>query len=211
MNIVKFLILNLILLNTFVFGIYQVKVERLNTIQKPLPAISRLIFKIYFKFINKSKLKQKTKKSQEDESVFKYAYNCAYVPIFNDNGSLKHHALIARCQNLQNSSNIYQVGPSKLAFATMIQNQFNENNITFTKITNDSVIFEPDSPLDNFGTEDPRIAYDSKEKIYYMTYSAVQQYSNGTVISRLALATSKTPWIKSSWIRHGAIFPSLLW
>lgn len=31
------------------------------------------------------------------------------------------------------------------------------------------------------------------------------------MIARLALATTKTPLIKSSWIRHGAVFPNLGW
>ena len=91
---------------------------------------------------------------------------------------------MVRTQNQANTSQIYSVTPSKLAFTSMIQNNFS-NQITFTNIEENSIVFEPDGPLDNFGTEDPRIVFNPLNKLYYMTYSSVQQYQNGTVISRL--------------------------
>lgn len=45
-----------------------------------------------------------------------------------------------------------------------------------------------------------------------MMYSAVQQFYNpDKVVSQLALAITKTPQIKSSWIRKGFVFPDLEW
>ena len=142
-------------------------------------------------FLNYYILVITSKNSQKNESVFDFNYNCAYVPLFNEDGSFKDHALIVRCQNQLGSK--YSVGPSKLSFSSMKQSYLNENNVSFTYISNNSVVLEPNGPLDNFGTEDPRVAYDKRDRTYYMTYSAVQQYSNGTVTSRLALATSKNP------------------
>jgi len=41
-----------------------------------------------------------------------------------------------------------------------------------------------------------------------MLYSAVQDYHNGTIMSRLALATTTNPSTKN-WKRHGILFPNL--
>jgi len=84
----------------------------------------------------------------------------------------------------------------------------NQNNIKFSKISNDDVILAPSRAADAYGTEDPRIVYREKDKTYYLLYSAV---SNNPVVSRLALATTKTPLDKSSWVRHGALFPDISW
>lgn len=74
-----------------------------------------------------------------------------------------------------------------------------------------NVVFKSTRPDENYGTEDPRVVYRSKTGMYYLLYSAVQAYPNGTVISRLALATSQTPAIYGSWKRYGPLFPQEKW
>lgn len=87
------------------------------------------------------------------------------------------------------------------------------NNITMSKIDYSSVIFESQGPAENYGVEDPRVRYRDQDKTYYMFYSAVQQNSTA-IVARLSLATTKTPDIKSSWVRHGPVFaqqPEIQW
>lgn len=43
-----------------------------------------------------------------------------------------------------------------------------------------------------------------------MFYSAVQTLPD-RVASMLSLATTQTPWIKESWVRHGYCFPYINW
>jgi len=44
-----------------------------------------------------------------------------------------------------------------------------------------------------------------------LLYTAAQQYANGTVVARLAMAKSRTPSISSSWQRLGVLFPQIRW
>jgi predicted GH43/DUF377 family glycosyl hydrolase len=71
-------------------------------------------------------------------------------------------------------------------------------------------VFESQEDYENYGTEDPRVAYRAKDKTYYMMYSAVQQFPD-KVVSMLSLATTQTPWVKESWNRQGFVFPSISW
>jgi predicted GH43/DUF377 family glycosyl hydrolase len=142
--------------------------------------------------------------SQRGDSIFLYNYNSAVVPKMGED------ALLVRCQNISNPHDPYSVTQSKLALTKLI-GHWRPENIRFHNITQESVVFEPADETENYGTEDPRIVYNPKTNLYYLLYSAVQQYSNGTVISRLALATSPTPHIKSSWKRYGPLFPQMNW
>jgi predicted GH43/DUF377 family glycosyl hydrolase len=139
----------------------------------------------------------------DGDSTFDYNYNCAYLPLFE--GSVQKDALLVRCQN--HTTNIYTVSPSMLA-VSKLTDPINYNDIGFTKISNEDVVFSPIGPQDAYGTEDPRIVYREKDQTYYLLYSAV---SSNPVVSRLALATTKTPLIQSSWVRQGVLFPNITW
>ena len=189
-----YLIYNIIIIIFVIFHInlncinceYVVSVERLNTISNPLPSIN----------------------SQKGDSIFKWNYNSAYVPLFDKENKLKD-ALLVRCQNNANVSEPYSTTPSKLALTELIGEY--PNNIKFNKIEQDNIVFEPNVPQENYGTEDPRVVYDKSSGIYYMLYSAVQQFENKTITCKLSLATTKTPKIKSTWKRHGPLFPNVKW
>jgi predicted GH43/DUF377 family glycosyl hydrolase len=137
------------------------------------------------------------------ESVFKWNYNSAVVPY----GNSSSFGILVRCQNQANPTDPYSVTPSKLALANLT-GPWNPDNISLTYITLNSVVFEPDGPQEEYGTEDPRVVYREKTGDYYLLYSAVQA---NPVVSRLALATTKTPGVKSSWVRHGPLFPNESW
>jgi len=71
-------------------------------------------------------------------------------------------------------------------------------------------VFDSEETWENYGTEDPRVAYRSDDQTYYMMYSAVEQFPD-KVVSMLSLAKTKTPWIKASWDRKGFVFPDISW
>jgi predicted GH43/DUF377 family glycosyl hydrolase len=131
------------------------------------------------------------------QSVFTYNYNTAYLPL-----STGYDGLLVRCQNQTASG----VGPSKVAFT-----QSRGGGFQFSGILNSSVVFEPSEPWENYGTEDPRIAYRQKTGEYYLFYTAAYIDPKGKITARLALATSSTPTVKSSWKRYGALFPTVAW
>eukprot|EP01114_Cavostelium_apophysatum_P010493 TRINITY_DN2427_c0_g1_i1.p1 TRINITY_DN2427_c0_g1~~TRINITY_DN2427_c0_g1_i1.p1 ORF type:complete len:391 (-),score=35.41 TRINITY_DN2427_c0_g1_i1:36-1142(-) len=138
-------------------------------------------------------------------SIFEWNYNTAYVPVFG--------GLMVRAQNHStwDHNNPYAVAPSKLAYAQIAGNLLKTlDNVEVYPIDEQSVVVEPSNLATSYGTEDPRIAYDYSTGIYYLMYSAVENDTvNNAVIPRLALRTSRTPFVMSSWVDHGPIFPQL--
>jgi len=65
-------------------------------------------------------------------------------------------------------------------------------------------VFSPSDKSETFGTEDPRIAYNKKDGLYYMFYTA---YNGSSIL--LSLATSPDPTSPSKWTRHGPVFPKI--
>eukprot|EP01125_Pyxidicula_operculata_P008172 TRINITY_DN2763_c0_g1_i2.p1 TRINITY_DN2763_c0_g1~~TRINITY_DN2763_c0_g1_i2.p1 ORF type:complete len:311 (+),score=54.98 TRINITY_DN2763_c0_g1_i2:63-995(+) len=139
------------------------------------------------------------------DSIFKWNYNaaCAYK------SNREKFGLLVRCQN-QKGSDPYSTTQSVMAYTEIIPG-WTDSSILFGSITEDSVVFYPDTPYENYGTEDPRVVYREKNGEYYLLYSAVESYSNGTVISRLALATTSNITDKNSWKRFGPIVPQVGW
>ncbi len=121
------------------------------------------------------------------QSVFDYNYNAAAFA--DDEGQAM---LMVRCQN--HGSSAYDTKPSVLALV----------HAAAPDVTTASVVFSPGSGEDNFGVEDPRVVVAGKNLV--MTYTAAQQYSNGSVVARLAAATSPDG---CTWTRHGPLFPEL--
>ena len=131
-----------------------------------------------------------------NNSVFPYTYNPSWLEGV-DNG-----CMLVRCQNVTSPTNP-SPGPSRLAVSCLIAG----TTEAFTPIVNESVVFEPETPEEVMGTEDPRV-----QKIndtYYLFYTAVQKGPTDDWIARLSLATTTTPLVKSSWQRHGALFPDV--
>jgi predicted GH43/DUF377 family glycosyl hydrolase len=78
-------------------------------------------------------------------------------------------------------------------------------------VTETNVVFEGEGPEENYGTEDPRVVYREKTGEYILLYTAVREFSNGTLSAKLSMATTRTPSVKSSWVRHGPVFPDIAW
>ena len=77
-------------------------------------------------------------------------------------------------------------------------------NDKYTTVTENSVVFGPSDTSDSWGTEDPRMQYNSVDKLYYMFYTAY----NGSAIF-LNLATTENPTIATGWKKRGAVFPTM--
>jgi len=88
----------------------------------------------------------------------------------------------------------YEAGPSMLPLTYFTFNSQLET-VTFDHITPADVVFQSEETWENFGTEDPRVAYRAADQTYYMMYSAVEQFVDppDKVVSMLSLATTKTP------------------
>lgn len=111
-----------------------------------------------------------------NNSDFLWNYNAAYMPNGLD-------ALLVRVQNMPtNATSPYQTTPSKLAYVSLADK---------VNVSQQSIVFQPDSPADNYGTEDPRVFYWPQQQLYLLTYTAAEQYQNGSVVARLALAMSQ--------------------
>jgi len=93
---------------------------------------------------------------------------------------------------------------------TKLVGPWDPSHVMFEQIIGSKVVFEPTFLDENYGTEDPRVVYREKTGEYFLLYSAVQQYPDH-LMSRLALAVTKTPAIKSSWKRYGPLFPEIGW
>lgn len=108
--------------------------------------------------------------SQWNQSEFTYNYNPSYVPIYGKDGNLAHDALLVRCQHTDGTR--WGSTPSKMPLSMF---EFNETSETveFSRLSLDDVVFESAVPEEDFGVEDPRVAYRAADKTYYMMYSAV--------------------------------------
>ena len=73
---------------------------------------------------------------------------------------------------------------------------------SFDFVDASTVVFGPSGPTDSWGTEDPRVKYNSAGGLYYMFYTAY----NGIDIY-LSLATSPNPTVSTQWTRLGPVFP----
>lgn len=154
---------------------------------------------LIFNQINSNKIERIAKNPLLDyhkkESIFQYNYNPTYLPIYVENVHIED-ALIVR------SHNIDMDGKFVISYAK--DNLFKNNKyFGLTNVNQNSIIFQKNGKFEDYAVEDPRIAYNKNDQTYYMFYSAVQNEEK--IISRLALATSKHPWIANEWQRHGVI------
>ncbi|KAJ6241452.1 hypothetical protein M0813_23239 [Anaeramoeba flamelloides] len=147
--------------------------------------------------------------SQDGEQEFTYNYNPTFLPVYSD-GKLTNYGIIVRSQDTDGTE--YGTNPSVMTFAQLESEFLTPEELDFTTIKKDSVIFESQGEKESFGVEDPRVVYCEKNGMYYLLYSAVEKYQNGTVISRLALATATTsPTKAGGWTRRGPLFPEIGW
>lgn len=135
-------------------------------------------------------------------SSYSLVFNPAYVePTSNTNN---RGGLLIRTQNCPaevGGTCVFCGGSeekaSKLTFSEL------KSDGTFTSVDESSVVFGPGDISDTWGTEDPRMVYNSADNLYYMFYTA---YNGSSIL--LSLATTPDPTSSDKWTRHGAVFPS---
>lgn len=134
-----------------------------------------------------------------------FCFNAAYVP-----GS--QPGIIVRLRNHTGGEN---VGPSKLGFAAL-RNYSETGNLRCDDLTPDGIVFAPEVPVERNGTEDPRVAFDPRSKLYHLTYTAFDGHDGAQQRSEakrksppyvaLHQATTRTPSVAGSWHRTGPAF-----
>ena len=75
----------------------------------------------------------------------------------------------------------------------------------FAPVDASSVVFGPHDATDDFGTEDPRLAYESTSGIYYMFYTCYNSGSTHQARVTMCLATTADPTSAGGWTRHGPV------
>jgi len=65
------------------------------------------------------------------------------------------------------------VGQSVLPYAAFTFDE-EAKTVEFLYIDESDIVFEAQESYENYGTEDPRVAYRALDKTYYMMYSAVE-------------------------------------
>lgn len=94
---------------------------------------------------------------------------------------------------------------SVLTFAPLLNND-NHSSPQFGKISAESVVFGPHDSTDDYGTEDPRVAFDPRTGIYYMLYTC---YNSGKAKPQppvtMCLASTTDPTKISAWKRWGPL------
>jgi predicted GH43/DUF377 family glycosyl hydrolase len=139
-------------------------------------------------------------------STYQQIFNPTWVQATS--GTNGKAGIIARTQDCDSSPQVITsstqctwCGGAQDKASIMTFSQLNVDG-SFTRVTENSVVFGPSDSSDSWGTEDPRIQYNSVDKKYYMFYTAY----NGSAI-QLSLATTLNPTVAEGWTKHGALFP----
>lgn len=115
--------------------------------------------------------------------------------------------LLARSQNCSSDVGgtcVFCGGSQAKASVLTFANIVSADGEKFAFVDDKSVVFGPGDSSDSWGTEDPRMAFNRADGLYYMFYTAY----NGSSIF-LSLATSTNPTSADKWTRYGAVFPTM--
>lgn len=136
-------------------------------------------------------------------STYQQIFNPTWVEASEATGGKK--GIIARTQNCDS-----KVGADSCTWCGGAQDKasiltFSEQvGDSFTSVDSSSQVFGPSLDSDSWGTEDPRMLYNSNDKLYYMFYTA---YNGSSIL--LNLATTPNPTISTGWTKRGPVFPSV--
>lgn len=134
---------------------------------------------------------------------FTLVFNPSWVEASDSTGGKS--GLLMRTQNCTiNPGDACSFCGGSAASASILTYGDRKSDGTFGFVGDDSVVFGPSDDTDSWGTEDPRIKYNSVDGLYYMFYTAY----NGKDIF-LNLATSPNPTVSNKWTRHGPVFPTI--
>lgn len=93
------------------------------------------------------------------------------------------------------------IGPSMLGWSIR---SMAGGSPKFADVPPSAIVFRPNGSLAELnGTEDPRITLDPSTGVFLLAYTAFGRNPGGGVHLVLSLASTKTPGVTSSWVRHG--------
>jgi predicted GH43/DUF377 family glycosyl hydrolase len=137
-------------------------------------------------------------------STFQQIFNPTWVE--GSAGTGNRSGILARTQNcdaLVGGECVFCGGSSEKA--SVLTFSLETSDGSFAKVDENSVVFGPHDSTDSWGTEDPRIAFNKFDGLYYMFYTAY----NGSAVY-LSLATSPNPTsADGGWVRTGPVFPTI--
>jgi len=131
-------------------------------------------------------------------SQFEQTFNPSWIEA--QKGTNFRSGLLIRSQNCSSPIGdcVHCSGPRERASVLTFSEY---KNGQFSSLTKNSIVFGPNSIVDTFGTEDPRVAFNKHDSLYYLFYTAY----NGSGIE-LSLAVSPDPTSSRLWTRLGPIF-----
>jgi len=136
-------------------------------------------------------------------STYQQIFNPTWVEPSDGTGGKK--GIIARTQNCDSvvgaDSCTWCGGAQDKASILTFSEQVGDS---FLSVDESSVVFGPSLDSDSWGTEDPRMLYNSADKLYYMFYTA---YNGSSIL--LNLATTENPTVSTGWTKRGPVFPSV--
>ena len=166
------------------------------------------------KFTRVNKGKPLINSQTAGSSDFTYNYNTGLSHSPPGAEDPKDYFFIRAQNKAKESPDPYAVGPSEIPLVSPTSGYITKENveepITMEEVKREDVILEAEGPTESYGVEDTRVQYRAKDGYYYMFYSAVEQYPQ-KVVSRLAMAKTRTPTHRASWERVGPLFPDIEW
>ena len=145
------------------------------------------------------------------QPVIAYPGNSAFGQVFNPSWVAgPKPGLLIRTQNctfeLGKCAGCSGAGP-KASILTFSEQTGSDaaGSPVFAPVTADSVVFGPHDMTDDKGTEDPRVAYNPVDKLYYMYYTCFNSDTTPQDRVTMCLATSADPTSATGWTRHGPV------
>mmetsp|Transcript_84797 Transcript_84797/g.150151 ORF Transcript_84797/g.150151 Transcript_84797/m.150151 type:complete len:491 (+) Transcript_84797:89-1561(+) len=137
-------------------------------------------------------------------SDFQQVFNPSWVEA--SAGTQGRQGLLIRTQNCSLCNccgcNAMNGSISVFAFVPLLgEDGVKKTSLKFGRVTAESVVFSPSGVLDDLGTEDPRVTYDPRRRIYHIFYTC---YGSTHGMINLCHATTQDP-TRPGWKRHGSV------
>jgi len=137
-------------------------------------------------------------------SDFNFVFNPSWVEASEGTGG--RQGLLVRLQNCSACACCGCQGTgakaSKLAFVPLLSKDGPDDTPVFGRVSAESVVFGPHDAVDDMGTEDPRVTYNSKTGLYHILYTC---FGTGGLHVEMCHATTRNPTVSSGWVRHGSV------
>jgi len=162
---------------------------------------------------NKPIISSQIPSSEAGYSVFHFNLVPAFLTLPSGQPALLVRSVNGSTYQAWNGTSSTLLNPDRITLTTFIGSASDIDTVAVAPILSNSVVFEPEGKAEACGVQDPRVVYNAQDETYYMTYASYgnplpkHPKSNPRGIlcgdPGTGLATSKTPEVASSWVRHG--------